>query len=411
MGKALQQWESRIGRRLKLRDLHILSSVVQWGSMAKASTYLAMSQPAVSEAIGNLEDALRVRLLDRNSRGIEPTIYAQALLKRGHVVFDELRQGIRDIEFLADPTVGEVRIVSQELFAAGLLPAAIDRLSRRYPQIVVRVVQANTGTLEFQELRERKVDLALVRIPEAFMAGDLDIEILFDDLEVVVVGARSRWARRRKVVLAELVDEPWVLPPNQVVSALLTEAFNAHGLEVPQKRVNAGSILLLDAVANRAATARAFASPKVLAGSGAFSGALANGHVGAEAPRRGPVIPALPAIDAAPAKPAPPGEAAAIPTCAVPAIKIEAVPTAFDDVDRSLFHRIDRGDGVSDGAARHRHGLGSARHQTECGGGCQCPKRVMHRGSSLWFPPPLNAATLALFRRRGIAGLRTTIAR
>src|SRR6185369_13319768 len=132
MGKALQQWESRIGRRLKLRDLHILSSVVQWGSMAKASTYLAMSQPAVSEAIGNLEDALRVRLLDRNSRGIEPTIYAQALLKRGHVVFDELRQGIRDIEFLADPTVGEVRIVSQELFAAGLLPAAIDRLSRRY---------------------------------------------------------------------------------------------------------------------------------------------------------------------------------------------------------------------------------------------------------------------------------------
>jgi DNA-binding transcriptional LysR family regulator len=244
MGKALQQWESRIGRRLKLRDLHILSSVVQWGSMAKASTYLAMSQPAVSEAIGNLEDALRVRLLDRNSRGIEPTIYAQALLKRGHVVFDELRQGIRDIEFLADPTVGEVRIVSQELFAAGLLPAAIDRLSRRYPHIVVRVVQANTGTLEFQELRERKVDLALVRIPEAFMAGDLDIEILFDDLEVVVVGARSRWARRRKVVLAELVDEPWVLPPNQVVSALLTEAFNAHGLEVPQKRVNAGSILL-----------------------------------------------------------------------------------------------------------------------------------------------------------------------
>jgi DNA-binding transcriptional LysR family regulator len=134
MGKALQQWESRIGRRLKLRDLHILSSVVQWGSMAKASTYLAMSQPAVSEAIGNLEDALRVRLLDRNSRGIEPTIYAQALLKRGHVVFDELRQGIRDIEFLADPTVGEVRIVSQELFAAGLLPAAIDRLSRRYPR-------------------------------------------------------------------------------------------------------------------------------------------------------------------------------------------------------------------------------------------------------------------------------------
>ena len=55
MDKALQQWENRIGRRLKLRDLHILSAVVQWGGMAKAATHLAMSQPAVSEAIANLE--------------------------------------------------------------------------------------------------------------------------------------------------------------------------------------------------------------------------------------------------------------------------------------------------------------------------------------------------------------------
>jgi DNA-binding transcriptional LysR family regulator len=244
MGKALQHWESRIGRRLKLRDLHILSSVVQWGSMAKAAAHLAMSQPAVSEAIANLEDALRVRLLDRSSRGIEPTIYADALLKRGHVVFDELKQGIRDIEFLTDPSVGEVRIACSEQSAAGLLPAAIDRLSRRYPQIVVRVVQANLATLEFRELRDRKVDLVLARMTGSFVEDDLDVENLFDDPHFVVVGARSRWARRRKVALAQLVKEPWILRANQVVSALIAEAFKAHGLEVPQERVSAGSILL-----------------------------------------------------------------------------------------------------------------------------------------------------------------------
>ena len=64
--------------------------------MARAARHLAMSQPAVSEAMASLENALRVRLLDRSSKGIEPTIYADALLKRGHVVFDELRQGICD---------------------------------------------------------------------------------------------------------------------------------------------------------------------------------------------------------------------------------------------------------------------------------------------------------------------------
>lgn len=244
MVKAAPHWESRIGRHLKLRDLHILSAVVQWGSMAKAASHLAMSQPAVSESIANLEDALRVRLLDRSTRGIAPTLYAHALLKRGHVVFDELRQGIRDIEFLADPTAGELRIASGEMLDAGLLPAAIDRLSRRYPQIVVHVVRANAETMEFPELRERKVDLALARIPRSFVQDDLDSELLFDDPHRVVVGARSPWGRRRKITLPELVDEPWIFPISQVIRELIIEVFKAHGLKLPRERVSASSILL-----------------------------------------------------------------------------------------------------------------------------------------------------------------------
>lgn len=244
MEKALPLWETRIGRRLKLRDLHILSAVVQCGSMGKAASQLSMSQPAVSEAMAKLEDALRVRLLDRGPRGIEPTIYAQALLKRGHAVFDELRQGVKDIEFLADPTAGEVRVASPEAFASGLLPAVIDRLSRRHARIAVHVVQANTATLEFRELRERIVDLALARKPAGFAADDLDIEVLFDDPHFVVAGARSRWASRRKVRLADLVDEPWMFPPNQIPRALIVEAFKAQGLKVPREAVSASSILL-----------------------------------------------------------------------------------------------------------------------------------------------------------------------
>jgi DNA-binding transcriptional LysR family regulator len=244
MDKAARHWETRIGRRLKLRDLHILTAVVQWGSIAKAASHLAMSQPAVSESIANLEHALRVRLLDRSARGIEPTLYAHALLKRGHVVFDELRQGISDIEFLANPTVGEVRVACGDTLAAGLLPAVIDRLSSRYPKIVVRVVQANAETVDFPELRERRVDLALVRVPRTFVQADLGVEILFDDPHRVVAGAQSPWARRRKIALAELVTEQWLFASNHVIRELITEAFKAQGLEIPRERVNASSILL-----------------------------------------------------------------------------------------------------------------------------------------------------------------------
>src|SRR5437762_8337205 len=115
-------WESQIGRRLRLRDLHVFSTVVQRGSMAKAAQHLGVFQPAVSEVMADLEHALGVRLLDRSTQGVEPTMYGNALLKRSIVVFDELKQSIRDIEFLADPTTGEIKIACPPAIAFTVIP-------------------------------------------------------------------------------------------------------------------------------------------------------------------------------------------------------------------------------------------------------------------------------------------------
>ncbi len=131
-------WESQIGRRLKLRDLHVFSTVVQRGSMAKAAQHLGVSQPAVSEVIADLEHALGVRLLDRGAQGIAPTIYGGALLKRSVAVFDELKQSIRDIEFLADATTGEVRIACTQSLEYTLLPEIILRFCEQYPRGISR---------------------------------------------------------------------------------------------------------------------------------------------------------------------------------------------------------------------------------------------------------------------------------
>ena len=96
-------WVDRIGRRVKLRDLHVLLAVTQWGSMAKAARHLATSQPVLSKTIAELEHTLGVRLLDRGPHGVAPTIYGRALIGRGLAIFHELREGIKEIEFLADP--------------------------------------------------------------------------------------------------------------------------------------------------------------------------------------------------------------------------------------------------------------------------------------------------------------------
>jgi DNA-binding transcriptional LysR family regulator len=243
-------WESRIGRRLRLRDLHVLFAVVQSGSMIKAATQLGVSQPVVSEAIADLEAAIGVRLLDRSPRGVAPTLYGQALLDRSQVAFDELRQGIKDIEFLADPTLGDVRIGCSESLTAGVLAPIIDQLSRRTPRVRFQVTQINTlnTRLEFPELRDRKLDVILARVVESFgefeYAEDLNVEKLLDDHLLVVAGARSPWAARRKIDLAELAEAPWILPTDSWNSLRVEEAFAAIGMKMPDVAVNTFSVAL-----------------------------------------------------------------------------------------------------------------------------------------------------------------------
>jgi DNA-binding transcriptional LysR family regulator len=244
MPRASQDWDNRLAQRVKLRDLHILAAVVRLGGMAKAGVQLSMSQSAVSEAIANLEDALGVRLLDRSPRGVAPTDYAHALLKHGHVIFDELREAVGDIEALAGSTAGEVRVACLEFLAAGVVPDAVERLTRRHPQITAHVVETNVRTLEFRQLHERDIDLMVTRIPNGFAEDDLDIEILFDDPHVVVAGANSRWARERKIGLADLVDAPWINPASLVVDEIFREAFERLGLKVPPAQVTTSFILM-----------------------------------------------------------------------------------------------------------------------------------------------------------------------
>src|SRR4051795_3334470 len=113
------QLNDRIGRRLKLRDLNIFLVVAKESSMSKAAAELAMSQPSVSKSIADMEYTLGAPLLDRTPHGVEPTPYGQALMKRSIAVFDELRQSVKDIESLLDPTAGEVRIGSTSPMSGG----------------------------------------------------------------------------------------------------------------------------------------------------------------------------------------------------------------------------------------------------------------------------------------------------
>jgi DNA-binding transcriptional LysR family regulator len=210
--------------------------------MGKAAALLALSQPAVSKAIAEMEHTLGVRLLDRTAQGVEPTLYGRALLKWAIAIFDDLRQGVREIEFLADPTGGEVRVGCAEIMNAGLLPAVIDRLSRQYPRLVFTVTQAPGIAAQYRDLRERRVDVVFGRMMAPIEDEDLVAEILFEDPLIVVASAGSKWLRRRKIEPAELIDEPWCLTPDDsAIGPFVVAAFRARGLEVPRLTVRSNS--------------------------------------------------------------------------------------------------------------------------------------------------------------------------
>jgi DNA-binding transcriptional LysR family regulator len=239
--------DNHIGRRIKLRDLQIFLTVGQRGSMAKAAAQLGVSQPAVSGVIADLERTLGVPLFERSTRGVTPTVYARTMMDRSVAAFDELRQGIRTLENLSDPGSGELLIGCIESIAVLTLPPILDAFMQRYPRAVVHVLRMSSPAPEYRELCERNLDLVLGRIPinAEKRQDELIVEPLLQDQLLVLAGAHTRWARRRKLDLEELANEPWVLTrPDCWTHDGIKDAFRARGLDMPHVVLTTSSIPL-----------------------------------------------------------------------------------------------------------------------------------------------------------------------
>ena len=157
--------------------------------MTRAAEELAVSYPVVSKTISELEHTLGVKLFDRSISGVEPTHYGRALLKSGVAVFDEMRKGLQQIEFIKQPDAGDLRIGSSIVVDAGLLPAVIERFSQDFPRAVLHVLHEDIATQQYDNLRNRNAELVLGRLPTTMTEPDLVAEPLFDEPHVVAAGS------------------------------------------------------------------------------------------------------------------------------------------------------------------------------------------------------------------------------
>jgi DNA-binding transcriptional LysR family regulator len=237
MGASLEK-NNQVERRLKLRELRILLEVSKAGTMGRAAATLSVSQPVVSKAVSELEAVLGVRLFDRTALGITPTAHGRAMINCSRAVFDELKLGVQAIEFLDDPTSGQLHIGCTEFGASGLASSVIEGLARRHPRLQFHVTMADPISLATVELPRRNIELSMGGLPPELPA-EVQAERLFDDVHVVMAGVDSPWARRRKLQLAELLEARWVLPPvGSLARRLVDDAFRGQGLAPPDARVS-----------------------------------------------------------------------------------------------------------------------------------------------------------------------------
>ncbi len=235
--------EDQVGRRLRLKDLHTLQAVAELGSMAKASQRLALSQPAISKAISEMEHTVGAALLDRSSRGVELTDCGQLLLERARTIFDEVRQGVADIAAVSDPTRGEVRIGTTEPLTV-VLSEIIGHLSRKYPRISYVITISDGDTLN-RDLRERRLDVLLRRWDPTLAADDLAVEVLFESPLGVLAERRHPLLRRKRLQLADLMEERWALsPPDSFLGRVVVELFRRRNLPLPAAVVTTVSIYM-----------------------------------------------------------------------------------------------------------------------------------------------------------------------
>jgi DNA-binding transcriptional LysR family regulator len=240
---------ARISRRIKLRQLNVFIAVVQCGSMAKAAGQLAISQPVISKMIAELEQTLGLPLLERSRLGVEPTLYGRALLGRSIALCNDLRTSVDELRSLADPTTGELRVGTTEPVMAGLLPAIVDRLSRRYPKLALHIIEDEPPELQNRHLRNHDIDLMIGRLPAPTPPPDMAVQVLLHETGVVVAGLGNPWARRRKIHLSELNGERWCLPPRESYpGGWIANAFQACGLEMPRASVTVYSIQMQNAL-------------------------------------------------------------------------------------------------------------------------------------------------------------------
>jgi len=229
--------------RAKPRQLALVIALSERGSLHRAAAELAISQPAATKLLADLEDMLGVSLFERHTWGMRPTIYGDALVRRARSVLTDLDEARAEIAALAAGATGKLSVGAVTGAVPRLLTPAIGAVRRGAAGVRVFVL-VNANAVLAAALRQGTIDAAIGSRPSVDDLSDLDVSPLGDEPLAIVARAGHPLARVRRVALRALVPLTWIVQPADGPLRHAADALFARaGLPMPVDLVETVSIV------------------------------------------------------------------------------------------------------------------------------------------------------------------------
>ena len=231
---------------LDSRRLRHFLAIYELGSIGQAAERLLLTQPALSKSIRQLENQLGVRLFDRTTQGVVPTVFGESLALHAKSIESQIRQAEAAIQGMQGRAKGHVRIGIGPVAAVQIMPAAALMIRRLHPDLELTVTEGLVDEL-IPALRRHELDVAVGAWPRVNDPIFTTEVLLTDTIRVVARDDHPLVGKR--VTLLDLVDQNWVLPPaTQRWRQLFETAFVDQGLSPPQPTVTSNSAVFLKAM-------------------------------------------------------------------------------------------------------------------------------------------------------------------
>lgn len=228
---------------LKPVQLRLIVAIARHGQLQMAATETAMTQPAASRMLSEIERALDAPLFYRHPKGMEPTEVGQVVVRRAQTMLREMRAMAAEVRGLREGLAGAVHVGAVTGPAVGSLVPAIRQIRQLAPAADITVDVAPSRQL-LRDLTTGLLDFAIGRILPEFDSRAFEIRPMRDETISLLVRAGHPLSRAGAVTLTELVDCEWVMQDRGApIREAMLEAFGAVGLAEPRHVVNSSSLL------------------------------------------------------------------------------------------------------------------------------------------------------------------------